>query len=151
MRLRKKPWIEEAMKEVQGEYVFLHDIDKFKGHWQEMFPGKRLCLEIGCGKGRFTIGMAELYPDKAFIGVETQHDIAYFPAKAAKDKELTNVKIICANAENLLDWFEPGEIKELYLNFSDPCRRSSCQTPSDAPQLPGIVQAAVGRGRSPAL
>lgn len=120
LRLRKKPWIEEAMKEVQGEYVFLHDIDKFKGHWQEMFPGKRLCLEIGCGKGRFTIGMAELYPDKAFIGIETQHDIAYFPAKAAKDKELTNVKIICANAENLLDWFEPGEIKELYLNFSDP-------------------------------
>lgn len=90
--LKKKPWIEEAMKEVQGEYVFLHDIDKFKGHWQEMFPGKRLCLEIGCGKGRFTIGMAELYPDKAFIGIETQHDIAYFPAKAAKDKELTNVK-----------------------------------------------------------
>ena len=144
MRLRKKPWIEEAMKEVQGEYVFLHDIDKFKGHWQEMFPGKRLCLEIGCGKGRFTIGMAELYPDKAFIGIETQHDIAYFPAKAAKDKELTNVKIICANAENLLDWFEPGEIKEL-------AEGSSCQTPSDAPQLPGTVQAAVGRGRSPAL
>lgn len=120
MRLRKKPWIEEAMKEVQDEYVFMHDIDKFKGHWQEMFPGKRLCLEIGCGKGRFTIGMAELNPDKAFIGIETQHDIAYFPAKAAKDKKLDNVRIICANAENLLDWFEPGEIKELYLNFSDP-------------------------------
>lgn len=120
MRLRKKPWIEEAMKEVQDEYVFMHDIDKFKGHWQAMFPGKRLCLEIGCGKGRFTIGMAELNPDKAFIGIETQHDIAYFPAKAAKDKKLDNVRIICANAENLLDWFEPGEIKELYLNFSDP-------------------------------
>ena len=76
--------------------------------------------KLRCVKGRFTVGMAELYPDKAFIGIETQHDIAYFPAKAAKDKELTNVKIICANAENLLDWFEPGEIKELYLNFSDP-------------------------------
>ena len=120
MRLRKKPWIEEAMKDVQDEYVFMHDLDKFKGRWQEMFPGKRLCLEIGCGKGRFTIGMAELNPDKAFIGIETQHDIAYFPAKAAKDKKLDNVRIICANAENLLDWFEPGEIKELYLNFSDP-------------------------------
>ena len=79
-----------------------------------------LCLEIGCGKGRFTIGMAELNPDKAFIGIETQHDIAYYPAKAAKDKKLDNGRIICANAENLLDWFEPGEIKELYLNFSDP-------------------------------
>ena len=85
-----------------------------------MFPGKRLCLEIGCGKGRFTIGMAELYPEKAFIGIETQHDIAYYPGKAAKDKQLDNVRIICADAENLLEWFEPGEIKELYLNFSDP-------------------------------
>ena len=120
MRLRKKPWIEEAMKDVMDEYVFMHDIEKFKGHWQELFPGKKLCLEIGCGKGRFTIGMAELNPDKAFIGIETQHDIAYYPAKAAKDKKLDNVRIICANAENLLDWFEPGEIKELYLNFSDP-------------------------------
>lgn len=120
MRLRKKPWIEEAMKDVMDEYVFMHDIEKFKGHWQELFPGKKLCLEIGCGKGRFTIGMGELNLDKAFIGIETQHDIAYYPAKAAKDKKLDNVRIICANAENLLDWFEPGEIKELYLNFSDP-------------------------------
>ena len=81
MRLRKKPWIEEAMKEVQGEYVFLHNIDKFKGHWQEMFPGKRLCLEIGCGKGRFTIGMAELYPDKAFIGIENSMILPISPLR----------------------------------------------------------------------
>ncbi len=120
MRLRKKPWIEEAIKELQDEYVYMHDLEKFKGKWQEMFPGKKLCLEIGCGKGRFTIGMAELNPDKAFIGVETQQDVAYYPAKAAKEKQLDNVRIICANAENITDWFEPGEIKELYLNFSDP-------------------------------
>lgn len=120
MRLRKKPWIEEAIKELQDEYVYMHDLEKFKGKWQEMFPGKKLCLEIGCGKGRFTIGMAELNPDKAFIGVETQQDMAYYPAKAAKEKQLDNVRIICANAENITDWFEPGEIKELYLNFSDP-------------------------------
>ena len=120
MRLRKKPWIENAIKELENEYVYMHNLEQFKGKWQDVFPGKRLCLEIGCGKGRFTIGMAELNPDKAFIGVETQHDIAYYPAKAAKDKQLDNVKIICANAENITDWFEPGEIKELYLNFSDP-------------------------------
>ena len=49
MRLRKKPWIEEAMKDVVDEYVLMHDIEQYKGHWQELFPGKRLCLEIGCG------------------------------------------------------------------------------------------------------
>lgn len=64
--------------------------------------------------------MGELHPEKAFIGVETQHDIAYYPGLAAKERQLDNVKVICANAEHMEDWFEPGEIKELYLNFSDP-------------------------------
>ncbi len=120
MRLRRKPWIERAMEGVLNDTLFMENIEQFKGHWQEIFPGKKLCLEIGCGKGRFTIGMAELNPDKAFIGIETQHGVAYFPARAAQEKKLDNVRILCANAENLLDWFEPGEIKELYLNFSDP-------------------------------
>lgn len=120
MRLRKKPWIEKAMQELKGKTVLMHDLEKNKGHWQELFPGKKLCLEIGCGKGRFLTGMAEIYPEKAFIGVETQHDIAYYPAKAIKENEIPNALVICANAEHLEDWFEPGEIKELYLNFSDP-------------------------------
>lgn len=120
MRLRRKPWITKAMEEVLEEYIFTENIERFKGKWQELFPGKRLCLEIGCGKGRFTVGMAELYPEKAFIGIETQQGVAYFPAKAAKDRALRNLCIICADAEKIEDWFEPGEIKELYLNFSDP-------------------------------
>ena len=95
MRLRKKPWIEEAMQDLKGEYVLMHDLENYKGRWQELFPGKRLCLEIGCGKGRFIIGMAELHPEKAFIGVETQHDIAYYPGKTAKENKMDNIKVIC--------------------------------------------------------
>ena len=120
MRLRKKPWIETAMEELKDKYVLMHNLEDYKGHWQERFPGKRLCLEIGCGKGRFLTGMAELHPEKAFIGVETQHDISYYPGKYIMDNKLGNAVVICANAEQLEDWFEPGEIKELYLNFSDP-------------------------------
>lgn len=60
MRLRKKPWIEEAMKNVRGKTLFDSDLDQMKGHWQELFPGKKLCLEIGCGKGKFVIGMAKI-------------------------------------------------------------------------------------------
>lgn len=120
MRLRRKPWIDDAVKELEGQYVLMHDLEKYKGKWQELFPGKKLCMEIGCGKGRFTVGMAQLHPEKAFIGVETQMGVAYYPAKAAQELELDNLKIICANAENITEWFEPGEIKELYLNFSDP-------------------------------
>lgn len=120
MRLRKKPWIEEAMKELIGTYVYMDGIENFRGHWQELFPGKELCLEIGTGKGRFITGMALKYPDKAFIGVEVQHDIAYYPAVRAREAGLKNVLIICRRAEKLSEWFAPGEIKSLYLNFSDP-------------------------------
>lgn len=120
MRLRKKPWIEEAMKNVRGKTLFDSDLDQMKGHWQELFPGKKLCLEIGCGKGKFVIGMAKLHPECGFIAVESQHDIAFYPARTALEEEIPNVRVILANAEGLLEWFEPGEIKEIYLNFSDP-------------------------------
>ena len=39
MRLRKKPWIEEAMQDLKGEYVLMHDLENYKGRWQELFPG----------------------------------------------------------------------------------------------------------------
>lgn len=120
MRLRKKPWIEKAMDEVRGKTLFDSELDKMKGHWQELFPGKRLCLEIGCGKGKFIIGMAKLHPECGFIAVEAQHDIAFYPARVALQDKLANVRVVLANAEGLLDWFETGEIKEIYLNFSDP-------------------------------
>ena len=66
---------------------------------------------------RFIIGMAELHPEKAFIGVETQHDIAYYPGKTAKENKMDNIKVICANAEHMEDWFEPGEIKRIIFEF----------------------------------
>ena len=66
MRLRKKPWIEEAMQDLKGEYVLMHDLENYKGRWQELFPGKRLCLEIGCGKGRFIIGNGGAASGKGF-------------------------------------------------------------------------------------
>ena len=108
------------MKDVAEQYVYLEDLDRFRGKWQEVFPGKELCLEIGCGKGGFITGMARLHPEKAYIGVETQHDIAYYPARKAKELELDNVKILCGNAAFMEEWFAPGEIRTLYLNFSDP-------------------------------
>ncbi|MEE3381082.1 MAG: tRNA (guanosine(46)-N7)-methyltransferase TrmB [Succiniclasticum sp.] len=120
MRLRRKPWIDEALPEVRDEYIYLDRLDRFKGHWQSLFPGKELCMEIGCGKGAFITGMAALHPEKAFIGIESQIGVAYYPAKKAKDEGLTNMKMLCGDAAKLDDWFATGEVRTLYLNFSDP-------------------------------
>ncbi len=120
MRLRKKAWTDAAMRELEGEYLFSRGLDGYRGQWLEVLAGAKLCVEIGSGKGRFLIGMAELFPDRAFLGVETQSGVACYPALAAREKKLANARIICANAENITDWFAPGEVSELYLNFSDP-------------------------------
>jgi len=122
MRLRRKPWIDDAVQELLGVYMLTeaNGLDACRGCWQQMFPNKKLCLEIGCGKGQFINGMAELHPEKAFIGLELQRDVAYYAAKKAADAKRENCKIICANASGLETLFAPGEIKELYLNFSDP-------------------------------
>ena len=121
MRLRKKPWIEKAMPEViAAGFLYREHIERFKGSWQERFPGKEICLEIGCGKGGFITGMAALHPEKAFIGIETQFDVSYYPARKAMEDGLDNMVILNADAAYMEDWFAPGEIKTLYLNFSDP-------------------------------
>ena len=125
MRLRKKPWIEKAIPEVaEAGFLYRENIERFKGRWRERFPGKELCLEIGCGKGGFITGMAQLHPEKAFIGIETQSDISYYPAKKAMELKLDNVVILCADAAFMEDWFAPWEIRTLYLNFSDPWPKS---------------------------
>ena len=64
--------------------------------------------------------MAALHPEKAFIGVETQFDISYYPARKAMEDGLDNMVILNADAACMEEWFAPGEIRTLYLNFSDP-------------------------------
>ena len=120
MRLRRKPWIDKALTEVLESYLYMEQLERFRGLWQQRFPGKEICLEIGCGKGRFITGMAALHPEKAFIGIETARDVAFFAARKAKEAELGNVCILYANAEHVREWFADGEISTLYLNFSDP-------------------------------
>ena len=86
-------------------------------------PDKRLCLEIGCGKGDFAVGMAQKHPDCNFIAMEKVPDvccIALEKAMAQKDTRPDNLRFIIGNADNLVEWFPKGSVDTLYLNFSDP-------------------------------
>lgn len=120
MRLRKKPWMAKALAEYVGKEIITEGIEEHKGKWSGLFDGKPLALEIGCGKGKFINGMAQLYPEMGFIGIETQLDICYYPAYKVRENKLTNVKIIGGNAAYLTQWFTAGEVQMIYLNFSDP-------------------------------
>ncbi len=117
MRVRKKAW---TVAEYDNNPHLIHNPTEHKGKWKELFKNDNpIYLEIGCGKGRFISQNAQKFKDINFIGVERQSTIV---ATAARNvgPEAENVFLIHGDVENLLDFFEPGEIKRLYINFCDP-------------------------------
>jgi len=117
MRVRKKAW---TAAEYENNKHLIHNPEECKGKWSEIFGNdKPIYLEIGCGKGRFISQNALLNPDINFIGVERQETIVATAARSVGN-DCDNVFLIHGDVENILDFFEPGEIKRLYINFCDP-------------------------------
>lgn len=82
MRLRRKPWIDEAIKEYDS-FVHLNHAEEHRGHWRDLFdnPDAPLWVELGTGKGNFISQMAVLHPEISFIGIEIQVGVLYYAAK----------------------------------------------------------------------
>ena len=93
-----------------------------KGKWhQEVFNNNNpIVLELGCGKGEYTVGLAERYPDKNFIGVDIKGARIYKGAKAALEKGLQNVRFIRTRIDFILSFFASDEVSEIWLTFPDP-------------------------------
>jgi tRNA (guanine-N7-)-methyltransferase len=119
MRQRNKPWADEFI-ESRTDVVIPEPKEK-KGGWKALFGNDHpVHLEIGTGKGQFIVGMARRFPNINFIGIEIAKTIIVRAAQKVADAELTNVKLLHVNAEDLLEIFAENEVSQLYLNFSDP-------------------------------
>ncbi|MBP2645442.1 MAG: tRNA ((7)-)-methyltransferase [Firmicutes bacterium] len=117
MRLRKKPWIKEAIDEYNEVLV----IPGPGIVWDEAFGRTApLHVELGTGKGRFITALAEKHPECNFIGLEAQLDVLYYAAQKAYTRKLTNLKLAHFDANRIMDIFAPGEVSRLYINFCDP-------------------------------
>ena len=83
MRLRRKPWIDEAIKEY-NEFLHLDDCQMYKGKWHTLFksPEAPLWVELGTGKGNFISQLAQLHRDVNFIGIEIQAGSSIMPARS---------------------------------------------------------------------
>lgn len=105
----------------QHEEVFRTDY-QLKGKWhQEVFHNDHpILLEIGCGKGEYTVGLGKLYPEKNFIGLDIKGARMWKGAKTAIEEGLQNVAFLRMYAEMLESAFAPGEISELWITFPDP-------------------------------
>lgn len=119
MRLRKKKNLEPRM-EACARWQEKAPAE-WKGRWKDKLPGcTEVRLELGCGKGRFTVETARREPDVLFLAVERIPDALVMAMERAKEMELGNVVFICDDAALLSDWFAPGEIQRMYINFCDP-------------------------------
>ena len=79
-----------------------------------------IVLELGCGKGEYTVGLAKLFPDVNFIGVDIKGARMHAGAKQALEENLTNVAFLRTNIEIIDRFFAAGEVQEIWLTFSDP-------------------------------
>ncbi|MFC5270105.1 tRNA (guanosine(46)-N7)-methyltransferase TrmB [Adhaeribacter terreus] len=95
---------------------------QLKGRWAEDFfeNNHELVLEIGCGKGDYTVGMAQLFPDKNFIGVDIKGARLWKGSSLAEEMELTNVGFLRTFIEEITDHFADNEVSELWVTFPDP-------------------------------
>lgn len=92
-----------------------------RGKWHEFFGNQNpIVLELGCGRGEYTVGLARLYPEKNFIGVDIKGARMWTGATESMREGLKNVAFLRTNIEIIDRFFDPDEVQEIWLTFSDP-------------------------------
>lgn len=97
------------------------DCFPLKGRWRDFFGNDNpIVLELGCGKGEYTVGLARLFPDKNFIGIDIKGARMHKGATEARDSGMKNVAFLRTQIELLDNFFVPGEVAEMWITFPDP-------------------------------
>lgn len=95
---------------------------ELKGRWKEDFflNDHPITLELGCGKGEYTVGLAERYPGRNFIGFDIKGARLWKGLTMARQKGLGNVAFVRTKIDNINFFFESEEVSEIWITFPDP-------------------------------
>jgi len=94
------------------------------GKWKDLFPvAQPITLELACGRGEYTIGLAEKYPKQNFIGIDVKGARMHQGATFALERKLENVRFLRMRIERIKHYFGPGEVDEIWITFPDPFRK----------------------------
>ena len=109
----------------QSDYVIQPGKDIFeniKGKWRETYfrNDNPLILELACGRGEYTIGLARVFPERNFVGVDIKGPRIWRGMKIAEEKSLRNVGFLRGHIQNLEDFFEENEVDGIWITFPDP-------------------------------
>lgn len=102
-----------------------HEIEKnfrFYSSWNRefFFNENPITLELGCGKGEYTVGLAEKYPDRNFVGIDFKGARLWRGAKTVQEKGMKNVAFIRTQVDHVNKFFSQDEISEIWITFPDP-------------------------------
>ena len=95
---------------------------EMKGRWREMYfkNDNPIVLELGCGKGEYTVGLAKLFPNINFVGVDIKGARMWTGAKESLETGMKNVAFLRTSIELISYFFAPGEVAEIWITFPDP-------------------------------
>jgi tRNA (guanine-N7-)-methyltransferase len=97
-----------------------------KGKWHEFFKNENpIILELACGKGEYAVGLGVLYHQKNFIGIDIKGNRIWVGAKKALENKLHNVAFLRTQIDQVIEYFSPGEVSEIWITFPDPQLRKS--------------------------
>ena len=121
--MRKKPNLIPRME--RCAHWLIAEPEALRARWREEFPQyKAVELELGCGKGRFTVGQAQAAPEALLLALEKVPDAMVVAMERAAAAKLENVRFLDRDAGLLGEIFAPGEVERLYINFCDPWPKS---------------------------
>lgn len=100
--------------ELRGEWA--------AGHFGNDHP---VALELACGRGEYTLGLARMYPERNFIGVDIKGARIWKGARIALREQIDNAAFLRIRIEQIACFFEPGEVSEVWITFPDPFLRKS--------------------------
>jgi len=93
-----------------------------QGQWSPVFfkNNQPVVLELACGKGEYTVNLAQLFPERNFIGVDYKGNRIWRGAKTAIEENINNVGFLRIQIENIAGYFAAGEVDEIWITFPDP-------------------------------
>ena len=119
MRMRRKPNLDTRME--RCSHLLATDPGALRGRWLvSTVHYEGLHVELGCGKGLFTIGSAKAAPDRLFVAIEKISNVLVIALERAAAEGLRNVLFINALVDDVAEYFAGGEVSRLYINFCDP-------------------------------
>jgi tRNA (guanine-N7-)-methyltransferase len=118
------------------------------GNWKKIFSNDNpITLELGCGRGEYTVELAKLYPDRNFIGVDLKGNRLYIGANQCLQANIQNAAFLRTQIDKIGTYFHPEEVREIWITFPDPhLRRSKAKKRLTHPKFLRLYQEILSPG-----